>query len=149
MKRFFRRSFRGRLFLALLAASLVPLLLCSAMLLQIFRLRLTSSAAEEAQQYLKGALHAMDAAFEGFGRAAAALQADPVVAAGLAGGDTQDTDVNNRLFAATEGLREYARFDLYDLSGRWCYSTRSAPQARTLPTDWGVLYAAAHGRGRT
>ena len=44
MKRFFRRSFRGRLFLALLAASLVPLLLCSAMLLQIFRLRMTSNA---------------------------------------------------------------------------------------------------------
>ena len=84
MKRFFRRSFRGRLFLALLAASLVPLLLCSAMLLQIFRLRLTSSAQEEAQQYLDSALHAMDTAFDGFGRAAAALEADPVVAAGLA-----------------------------------------------------------------
>ena len=37
-------SFRRRLFVAFLAVSLVPLLLCSAMLLQIFRLRMTDAA---------------------------------------------------------------------------------------------------------
>ena len=37
-------SFRNRLFAALLAASLIPLLICSAMLLQIFRLRINDQA---------------------------------------------------------------------------------------------------------
>ena len=41
-------SFRRRLFVAFLAVSLVPLLLCSAMLLQIFRLRMTDAAQAEA-----------------------------------------------------------------------------------------------------
>ena len=34
-----------------------------------------------------------------------------------------------------------ARFDLYDLEGRWRYSTDL--RGTDLPTDWGVLYAAA------
>ena len=44
MKGFFSRSFRNRLTAAFLAVSLVPLLLCSAMLLQLFRLRMTNDA---------------------------------------------------------------------------------------------------------
>ena len=39
MRRLLSSSFRNRLFAAFLAASLIPLLLCSALLLQIFRLR--------------------------------------------------------------------------------------------------------------
>ena len=40
MRRLLSSSFRNRLFAAFLAASLIPLLLCSALLLQIFRLRM-------------------------------------------------------------------------------------------------------------
>ena len=39
MKRFLFSSFRNRLFAAFLAASLIPLFICSALLLQIFRLQ--------------------------------------------------------------------------------------------------------------
>ena len=44
-----RHSFRRRLFAGFLLASLLPLLLCSAMLLQIFRLRLDSQLEEESR----------------------------------------------------------------------------------------------------
>ena len=43
-------SFRQRLNAAFLAVSLVPMLLCSGLLLQIFRLRMTSNAQQTAQQ---------------------------------------------------------------------------------------------------
>ena len=42
-----RHSFRRRLFRSFLVVSLVPLLVCSTMLLQIFRLRMTSAARQE------------------------------------------------------------------------------------------------------
>ena len=47
----FIHSFRTRLFTGFLAASLVPVLVCSSMLLQIFRLRLDSQVDEESQEY--------------------------------------------------------------------------------------------------
>ena len=48
MRRLLSASFRNRLFAAFLAASLIPLLLCSALLLQIFRLRMEDRAQGEA-----------------------------------------------------------------------------------------------------
>ena len=45
-------SFRQRLNAAFLAVSLVPMLLCSGLLLQIFRLRMTSNAQQTAQHQL-------------------------------------------------------------------------------------------------
>ena len=40
MKRFLSSSFRNRLFVGFLCGSLIPLLVCSALLLQIFRLQI-------------------------------------------------------------------------------------------------------------
>lgn len=66
-------SFRRRLFVAFLAVSLVPLLLCSAMLLQIFRLRMTDAAQAEAAGYLTGAAHILDTTYEGLSKAASQI----------------------------------------------------------------------------
>lgn len=144
MKKLLNRSFRNRLFAAFLAVSLVPLLVCSAMLLQIFRLRMTNDAGESAQEYLNYSLQALDMAFDSCTRAAGNLQGDTVLASALTGGGV-DTQVYNVLFDATSQARSYARFDLYDLEGNWRCSTQQAPLQAQLPIDWGVLYAAAHG----
>ena len=53
-------SFRQRLNAAFLAVSLVPMLLCSGLLLQIFRLRMTSNAQQTAQQQLSASCEALD-----------------------------------------------------------------------------------------
>ena len=50
MKRLHFHSFRQRLNAAFLAVSLAPLLLCSALLLQIFRFRMTADQQQNAQQ---------------------------------------------------------------------------------------------------
>ena len=60
MKRLHFSSFRQRLNAAFLAVSLVPMLLCSGLLLQIFRLRMTSNAQQTAQQQLSASCEALD-----------------------------------------------------------------------------------------
>ena len=142
MKRPVRVSFQVRLFAAFLAAALVPLLICSAMLLQIFRLRMAGAAAAEAQEHLANVLHALEEGYGGFSSAVAALQKDPLVLDALCGGDVADTRVYARLFEATGSARDYARFDLYDGEGVWRYSTRNAPAAQQLSIRWGVLQKA-------
>ncbi len=144
-----RHSFRNRLTGAFLLVSLIPMLICSTLLLQIFRLRMTNSAETEMEQYLGNVSQALDAARKGFLDAAEALEGEPLVTRALAEGSGEDTAVYGKLFDATEGLRTYARFDLYDSAGRWRYSTQSAPEEEKLSTSWGVLHAAREGEGLT
>ena len=66
MKRLHFSSFRQRLNAAFLAVSLVPMLLCSGLLLQIFRLRMTSNAQQTAQQQLSASCEALDTLHSGF-----------------------------------------------------------------------------------
>lgn len=143
MKKLLSGSFRSRLFVAFLAVSLVPLLICSAMLLQAFRLRLMGEAERDAAEYLNGVSQTMDTVWEGVSHATAQLRDDALVLRALAGEGGEDTDVYGKLFDATSDLRAYARFDLYDSQGNWRYSTLTAPLEERLPTNWGVLYAAA------
>ena len=149
MRRPLARSFRVRLFAAFLVGSLVPLLVCSAMLLQIFRLRMTENAAADARESMTYALRALDTASEGFFRAVERLEGDDLVAQALTEGTLEATQVYNRLFQATGGLRDYARFDLYDRAGEWRYSTQNAPAQRQMPTNWGVLGQAGREAGLT
>ena len=143
MKQLHFSSFRQRLNAAFLAVSLVPMLLCSGLLLQIFRLRMTSNAQQTAQQQLSASCEALDTLHSGFLQTAASLQHNPLVAQALFDAEAEDTAVYSQLFDATESVRSFARFDLYDISGRWRYSTQTAPEIRSLPTNWGLLYEAA------
>ena len=114
MKQLRFSSFRQRLNAAFLAVSLVPLLLCSALLLQIFRLRMTADQQQNAQQQLDGACYAVDTMHEGLASAAAALQKSRTVLRALSGGQADSAAVYSVLFDATEPVRRFARFDLYD-----------------------------------
>lgn len=136
-----RHSFRRRLFRSFLVVSLVPLLVCSTMLLQIFRLRMTSAARQEMAGQLSAVSHTLDTAFYAFDQTAAKLRNSALVAGALAGTKGEDTLVYQEFFEAVGQAKGQARFDLYDLEGRWRYSTDL--RGTDLPTDWGVLYAAA------
>ena len=131
MKQLRFSSFRQRLNAAFLAVSLVPLLLCSALLLQIFRLRMTADQQQNAQQQLDGACYAVD------------LQKSRTVLRALSGGQADSAAVYSVLFDATEPVRRFARFDLYDADGTLRYSTQTAPEEQMLSTSWGVLQEAA------
>lgn len=141
-------SFRRRLNGAFLAASLIPLLLCSVLLLQTFRLRMRSSEEQTAQQQLTAAENALDLLQDGFTKTVEALQQNQLVTQALFDDSAEDSKVYNQLFQATEALRSFASFHLYDISGHWRYSTQSAPKEKDLPTNWGILYQAAQAPGQ-
>ena len=149
MKLFSFHSFRQRLNAAFLAVSLVPMLICSALLLQIFRLRLQTDASETAQTQLDSISQSFDALHEGFQDVLDSLQTNSLVTKALFDGTAEDSEVYTQLFSATESVRSFARFDLYDISGRWRYSTQTAPEDRTLPTNWGILSEAARAEAGT
>lgn len=136
-------SFRHRLNRAFLAVSLIPLLLCSALMLEIFRSRMESSARETAQHQLTSSLEALDALSQGFSRVTRTLSRDTMVCQALFDGEAEDAQVYDRLFSATESLRSQARFDLYDISGNFRYSTRSTEGSPRRSTSWGILRMAA------
>lgn len=147
MKKFFGKSFRVRLFAGFLAASLLPLLLSSAMLLKTFRLRLDRQGKQETAEQLARVTQLLDTLYTSFRQVSEALKNDPSIAPVLMRGQGGSTTVYSTLFAVTEGSREYARFDLYDKDGIWLYSTQNGPAAGELPVNWGVLYASRQTAG--
>ena len=147
MKQLRFRSFRRQLNAAFLAVSLIPLLLCSVLLVQIFRLRMVSDAQQNAQQQLSAALEALDSVHTGFQSIVDTLDSDRLVTQALFDEQAEDTKVYEQLFQATEPLRSFAAFHLYDISGNWRYSTQSAPAEKVLSTHWGLLYRAAQVPG--
>ncbi len=135
-------SFRTRLFGSFLIASLIPMLLCSLMLLQVFRLRMSTLAKEESNDQLNQIVTSLDDLYEDFYQATLILQASPSVSASLADGAESSNPVYNELYNATEGLRSTARFDLCDSQGTSLYSTAGTPLETELSPNWGLLYAA-------
>ena len=146
MKRFLFSSFRNRLFAAFLAASLIPLFICSALLLQIFRLQMTSQAQQEASDSLAELAQILDQVYLDFTRIAAAVSLDDTLIQAVVQGTRENSEVYNRFLEVTQSFRDNACFDLYDRRGGWLYSTRNLPHDDPLSTRWGVLYAAEQQR---
>ena len=143
MKQLRFSSFRQRLNAAFLAVSLVPVLLCSALLLQIFRLRMTADQQQNAGQQLDGACHALSSMQEGLQEAASTLGGSETVLGALSGGWENSASVYSALYDATEDVRRLARFELYDAEGTLMYATQTVIGAQTLPVSWGILKEAA------
>lgn len=143
MKQLRFSSFRQRLNAAFLAVSLVPVLLCSALLLQIFRLRMTADQQQNAEQQLDGACHALFSMQEGLQEAAITLGGSETVLGALSGGWENSASVYSALYDATEDVRRFARFELYDAEGTLRYATQTVLGAQTLPVSWGILKEAA------
>ena len=143
MKQLRFSSFRQRLNAAFLAVSLVPVLLCSALLLQIFRLRMTADQQQNAGQQLDGACHALFSMQEGLQEAAITLGGSETVLGALSGGWENSASVYSALYDATEDVRRFARFELYDAEGTLMYATQTVHGAQTLPVSWGILKEAA------
>ncbi len=144
MKGFLSSSFRNRLFVGFLAASLIPLLLCSALLLQFFRVQLTGRERQAADSSLGDACQLLEQTRMGFMRAAEDISRDEVMLSALRSGTGGDAAVLNRFLELTAPLRAGACLELYTGGGERLYSTRNGG-ADTLPTGWGVLRAAGEG----
>ncbi|MGM9605223.1 MAG: sensor histidine kinase [Faecousia sp.] len=142
-----KKSFRNRLFAAMLLCSLIPLLICTVLMVQITRLRLDSKTREDGAEQSAALLGGMDFISNALTASAARLQDTETVIHGLGAGIGSRLQMNSLLFDATDTFRNLAVFDLYDSTGLCRYSTRGTVSA-DLRTDWGLLYGAAQTPGQ-
>ncbi|MDO5546109.1 MAG: sensor histidine kinase [Eubacteriales bacterium] len=139
-------SFRGRLLVSFLIASLVPMIICSVMLSQISRIQMKKQMETDAQTQMAHLLTALDRVSDTLPSVTRALEESRLLPRAFT--SREDTQVNTALFLATEGSRDLADYSLYDLKGRLCYSTGSVTAGSSLPIRWGILFAASNSGGK-
>lgn len=135
-------SFRYRLFMAFLVVSLIPLLLCTGSLVHIASVQLDANTATQSTQQLAEIVECFSQETENISLVSKSISENATILAGLTDGSTPDTAVYSELFTLTGQMREIARFDLYDASGRLQFSTQRFAQQQQLPLNWGILHAA-------
>ena len=140
------RSFRNRLLLSFLIASLAPMIICSTMLSQISRIQMTKQLDTDAQTQTAHLMTALDRISDALPGAARALEESRLLPRAFT--SREDTQINTALFLATEGSRDLADYSLYDLRGSLRYSTGSVTAGTALSTRWGVLFAAKNAGGQ-
>lgn len=142
MKSWIRRSFKNRIFITVLLITLLPLLFCDILMMQIQRIRNESSLAEQAEQQITALEAVFDSLCLSFCQTGSRLCDNTVIRNGLRQENENSLVVYQYLARETSQMREYARFDLYNRHGKCLYSTDSTLPAEPLSTTWGVLYAA-------
>lgn len=143
---FIKKSFKRELLASFLAVALLPLIISSAFLVQLFKIKLANDNQkkdmEQAQQ-IDGKLTAL---FDDFHVVAENLAADEEIriALGQEGGKSR-SEVYSQLYGETIGLRERAQVELYSEDGVCQYSTGTGMFHTVLPPYWGILkVSAAH-----
>lgn len=143
MRQTWNRSFRWKLLTGFLVIGLAPLLLCTVLMLGVFRVTLE----KDVQNTAEAELVSMDAEFADLlGRAEAVMtgvRGDAVVKAALGGSRiVGPQDVYYALYTRANPLLDRADFSIFDVFGRRVYSTAGGNHQREKPTQWGLLEAA-------
>ena len=147
MSAWMKSSFRNRLFVTLLLATLLPLLLCDVVMMRIIITRNERALAEQASAGFARLHEDMDWLLDELESAADCLAANTAVHSALRRGDNDSRLLYQVLYQNTQQMREYARFDIYDRFGQCCYSTDNVLSEEQLDPAWGVLYSAGKSRG--
>ncbi len=135
-----RASFQNKLLVSFLAVGILPLLLCTTLILGMFQVTLARGARENAQEELGTATADFTRVVEACGGVLERLRGESLVAEALTEGGSAQA-VYNTLYDAAAPLIREADFAIYDAEGRLRYATDNT-MVRTLPTNWGVLFTA-------
>ena len=147
MKRLKDLSFRGKLLLSFLLIGVVPLLIFTVLMLNIFRVTLAGNARDAAETELSGAARAMDTLLAGGAEVLGALSDDALIRSELSEPGTEPRQgVYDALYTLSSELRGQADFALYSSEGELLYTTGTG-SAGSLGTHWGLLNAAAATEG--
>ena len=141
------RSFRNRIFVAMLAATLLPLLVCGGLMLNLQVTRSQESLAQESHAQLAALGGALDDFRDACRDIARTLSDSTVVRSALRRGGEDSRTLYQVLFRTAESLRPYARFDIYDRQGVCRYTTASTPPSGELDPGWGILWDAGQEEG--
>ena len=145
MKKIFS-TFRARLLAAFLAGSLLPLMLCSVLLVYITG----SSLNRKDQEYMRGQMDSVirtaDTLRLGLDRAEELLRSDRNIQKVMKGYRVEETAIHAVLYEAAQPFQGCPVY-LYDPAGQLLYPTAGHGRPPELNPCWGVLRAAAREPG--
>lgn len=140
-------SFRQKLLSAFLAIGILPLLICTLLMLNIFRLSLSRSSADAAESQLSAMSGELGGFFAECEGVLSRLCGDAAVTRALQPDGADAQSVYSALYSAAAPLLSDADFAVFGLDGRLLYSTAGKPAADALMPRWGVLAAAEAADG--
>lgn len=149
MKQTFRYSFRWRLMVSFLSISLIPLLLCSLMLVQVVNIRANSRTFHELGDYTGKVLNTLDQLSGGLTDVSVEMQNDPNLVSALSGRSVPETAIYNRFFSASNDIRKYCDLYILDCTGKIHYETNSGSLKTAMSTHLGILNRAREAEGRS
>lgn len=147
LKNWIRRSFRNRTFATILVATLLPLLLCDVVMMQVIVARTEHTQTRQGRD----ALDTLTARFTDTaalcGDTAETLAVSTITRSALRRTGEDSRLLYQFLYRQAAQLRPYADAAIYDAGGVCLYTTDAALPAAPLDTDWGALYAARRSDG--
>ena len=143
MNTWIRRSFRNRIFVTVLIMALLPLIFCNILMMHFQIQRSESNLTIEAERQLTQLTQALDFLCLSYEQMTDELCHSTAVRCALRDSNPSSRVLYQLLFRESDSLREFARIDVVDRYGQCLYTTHKTLPARTLPTDWGILHAAA------
>lgn len=146
MKKFIKKSFKRELLFSFLVVALVPFVLSSAFLIQMFKIKLASDYRKKDVEQAATIEHMLTGLFQSFDTVTQELCQDEKILTDMStpGGWNRNV-VYSALYEKTAGLRDQAQFDVYSKDGVCQYSTGTGMLHTQLPAYWGILkVASAH-----
>ncbi len=146
----FHFSFKFRLLLAFLLASLIPLILSSILLIKTAQLRINTQSQNNMREQLQFFSQNLDSIHDNFEKTKVILQNSKLLSSALQEVTSTDTtEINTLLFSSTDILRKYASVYLYNLQGEYKYSTSNIPSLPTMSLQWGILHKVKENPDKT
>ena len=147
LKNWIRRSFRNRVFATILVVTLVPLLLCDVVMMQVIVARAEHTQARQARAALDTLSQRFDEAAGQCGDTLEALATSTITRSVLRRTEPDSRLLYQFLYLSAAAVRSYADLEIYDAQGTCLYSTDTSLAAAPADTDWGGLYAARTNGG--
>lgn len=146
MKEFIKKSFKRELLACFLVVALLPLIISSTFLVQLFKVKLDNDNQKKDLEQAQQIDAKLTTLFDNFELVAGELAKDEEIRAALkAEGTKTRSEVYSRLYGETVSLRERAQVELYSTDGVCLYSTGTGMFHTVLLPYWGILkVSAAH-----
>lgn len=148
MKRLFSllgisKSFKREVLAGMLVASLIPSIIITSLLVNIFRSRLERDYEEEAARQISEVTQTLADYFERIDAVSLEIITDSKITDSIYVEDSWEKNkAYTRLYQVTDDIRNYAGFNIYNKEGTRVFSTEAGMETEYMPVYWGILKVA-------
>lgn len=144
MRNYIKRSFKRELMFSFILVAILPLLICSFLMIQLFRTKIEMDHQAEIAVGLSRVENSLSVFFDKLDLISRELNRNELVVQTLYEKNEENRNKTYQaLYASTSELRGVAQFELYSIGGVCKYSTSTRALNTKLPTYSGIFKAAA------